>query len=124
MALILAAVLGVFVSLVGAAIMWSPFNALQAFGIDPSHMADIGLAPGLGLRQLALGLIIVALALARQARALGTVLLIGSVIPVGDFAIAGKEFGYAGAVRHLVTLPFSLLLGLVLVSRPSKLYGR
>jgi hypothetical protein len=95
----------------------SPFNTVQAFGIDPSHMADLALAPGLGVRELAIGLIMVALAFARQARALGTVLLIGSIIPVGDFAIAGKAFGYAAAIRHLITLPFSLILGLVLVRK-------
>jgi hypothetical protein len=58
MALILAALLGVFISLVGVWFITSPFNAVQAFGIDPSHMADIALAPGLGVRDVALGLII------------------------------------------------------------------
>jgi hypothetical protein len=117
MALILAGLLGAFVSLVGVALIVSPFNAVQAFGIDPSHMADLALAPGLGTRQLAIGLIIMALALSRKAAALGTVLLIGSIVPIGDFAIAGKAFGYAAAIRHLITLPFSLILGLVLVRR-------
>jgi hypothetical protein len=117
MALILAGLLGAFVAFVGFAILWSPFSALPAFGIDPSHMADIGLAPGLGVRQLAIGLAIVALALRRQASALGTLLLIGSIVPVGDYLIAGKAFGYAASIRHLITLPFSLGLGLVLVRR-------
>jgi hypothetical protein len=117
MALILAGLLGVFVSLVGLELTVSPFNAVQAFGIDPSHMADLELAPGLGMRQLAIGLMIVALALMRKAQALGAMLLIGSIIPIGDFAIAGKAFGHAAAVRHLITLPFSLVLGLVLVRR-------
>jgi len=117
MALILAGLLGVFISLVGLALIASPFNAVQAFGIDPSHMADLALAPGMGVRELALGLTIIALALTRKASALGAVLLIGSIVPVGDFAIAGKALGYAAAVRHLITLPFSLILGLALVRR-------
>jgi hypothetical protein len=117
MALILAGLLGVFVSLVGVALILSPAGAVAAFGIDPSHMADLELAPGLGMRQLAIGLMIVTLALMRKARALGAVLLAGSLIPIGDFAIAGKAFGYAAAIRHLITLPFSLILGLVLVRR-------
>ncbi len=117
MALILAGLLGLFISLVGAALIASPFNSVQAFGIDPSHMADLELAPGMGVRELAIGLTIVALALMREAKALGALLLIGSIIPVSDFAIAGKALGYAPAVRHLVTLPFSLILGLVLVRR-------
>ncbi len=117
MALILAGLFGIFVSLVGVALIVSPAGAVQAFGIDPSHLADLALAPGLGLRQLAIGLTVVVLAMAREARSLGALLLIGSIVPVGDFAIAGKAFGYAAAVRHLITLPFSLGLGLVLVRK-------
>src|SRR5271157_3970632 len=119
MALVLAALRGLFMSLVGVALIASPFSAVQAFGIDPSHMADIALAPGMGVRELAIGLTIVALAAMRKARALGAVLLIASIVPVGDFAIAGKALGYAAAARHLMTLPFSLILGLVLVRKAS-----
>ncbi len=119
MALVLAALLGLFMSLVGVALIASPFSAVQAFGIDPSHMADIALAPGMGVRELAIGLTIVALAAMRKARALGAVLLIASIVPLGDFAIAGKALGYAAAWRHLMTLPFSLILGLVLIRRAS-----
>jgi len=117
MALILAGLLGLLLSLVGAALIVSPFNAVQAFGIDPSHMADLALAPGMGVRQLAIGSIVLTLALMRKASALGAVLLIGSIVPIGDFAIASKALGYAAASRHLITLPFSLILGLVLVRR-------
>jgi hypothetical protein len=117
MALILAGFLGAFICLTGAWFIASPFHAVQAFGIDPSHLADIALAPGLGVRNLALGLIILVFAMARNTRALGTVLLLGSIVPLGDFAIAGKAVGYAVAARHLITLPFSLVLGLVLVRR-------
>ncbi len=119
MALILAALLGAFLSLIGAALITSPFGAVQAFGIDPSHMADIGLAPAMGVRELAIGLAVVALAAMRQARALGAVLLLASIVPLGDFAIAGKAVGYAAAIRHLMVLPFTLFLGLVLVRRAS-----
>ena len=117
MALILAVLLGAFLCLVGAALIWSPFNAVQAFGIDPSHMADIALAPGLGVRDIALGLIIIAFALARKPAAAGTALLLTSIVPIGDYAIAGKALGYAPAIRHLITLPFLLILGLILVRK-------
>jgi hypothetical protein len=117
MALILAGLLGVFVSLVGAWFITSPFNAVQAFGVDPSHLADIALAPGLGVRDVALGLIIIGFALARKPGATGAALLITSIVPIGDYAIAGKAFGYAAAVRHLITLPFLVILGLILVRK-------
>ena len=117
MALILAGLLGAFLCLVGVWFITSPFNAVQTFGVDPSHLADIALSPGLGLRDLALGLIIVAFALARKPGATGTALLITSIVPIGDYVIAGKAVGYAAAVRHLIALPFLLILGLVLVRK-------
>ena len=117
MALILAGVLGAFICLVGAWRITSPFNAVQAFGVDPSHLADIALAPGLGIRDVALGLIIIGFALARKPAATGAALLITSIVPIGDYAIAAKAFGYAAAVRHLITLPFLLILGLILVRK-------
>ncbi len=117
MALILAGILGVFIGLAGVWFITSPFNAVQAFGVDPSHLADIALAPGLGVRDLALGLLIVGFALARKPGATGAALLTASIVPIGDFVIAGKAFGYAAAVRHLIALPFLLILGLILVRR-------
>jgi hypothetical protein len=119
MLLVLAALLGAFFCLIGIALIASPFAAVQAFGIDPSHMADIGLAPAMGVRELAIGLAIVALASMRRAGALGAVLLVVSIVPLGDYWIAGKAMGYAAAWRHLATLPFSLILGLALIGRAS-----
>jgi hypothetical protein len=117
MALILSGLFGVLLSAIGGWMIASPFTAEQVFGIDPSHMADIALMPAIGARQLALGLIVLLLALRQKAGALGTVLLIGSLVPIADFVIAGKAFGYAAAIRHLVTLPFFVGLGAVLARK-------
>jgi hypothetical protein len=119
MLLVLAGLLGAFFCLIGVAFIASPFVVVQAFGIDPSHMADIGLAPLAGVRELAIGLAIIALAAMRRGGALGAVLLVASIVPLGDYWISGKAVGYAAAWRHLVTLPFSLILGLALVGRAS-----
>jgi Domain of unknown function (DUF4267) len=116
-ALVLSGLLGLFLSVMGAWMLTSPFNAVQLFGIDPSHMADIAIAPTMAIRQLALGLIILALALRRKAGALGTVLLIAAIVPVGDFLVAAKAFGASGAIRQLALLPFFLGLGLILVRK-------
>ncbi len=117
MTLILAGLFGLFLSAIGGWMITSPFTAVQAFGVDPSHMADIGLAPAMGARQLALGLIVVLLALRRKSGALGTVLLVGCIVPVADFMVAGKAFGYGAAIRHLLTLPFFAVLGMALVRK-------
>jgi hypothetical protein len=119
MLLTLAGLLGAFFCLIGAAMIASPFAVVQAFGIDPSHMADIGLAPLMGTRELAIGLAIVALAAMRRAGALGALLLVASIVPLGDYWIAAKAVGYGAAWRHLLTLPFSLVLGLALIGRSS-----
>jgi hypothetical protein len=71
----------------------------------------------LGIRDVALGLIIIGFALALKPAATGAALLITSIVPIGDYAIAAKAFGYAAAVRHLITLPFLLILGLILVRK-------
>jgi hypothetical protein len=117
MALISAGLLGLFLCLIGAALIWAPFNAVQAFGIDPSHLADIALAPGLGVRDIALGLLIFGFAVARKSTAAGAALLITAIVPIGDFVIAGKAVGYAAAFRHLVAVPVLLILGLILVRK-------
>ncbi len=117
MALILAGVLGLFLCLIGAALILSPFKAVQAFGIDPSHLADIALAPGLGVRDIALGLLILAFAAARKPASTGAALLVTAIVPLGDFAIAGKAMGYAAAAKHLIAAPFLIVLGLILVRK-------
>jgi hypothetical protein len=117
MALIFAGLLGVFLCLIGAALIWAPANAVQAFGIDPSHLADIALAPGLGVRDIALGLLILGFAVARNGAAAGAALLITAIVPIGDFVIAGKAVGYAAAIRHLIAVPFLIVPGLMLVRK-------
>jgi hypothetical protein len=114
MALLLAGFFGVFLTAIGIAFIQSPQVIAQAFGIDPSHMADLAMTPVAGVRQLAFGLVLIALALRRQRAALGTVLLIGALIPIGDYLLAGQTVGYGAAIRQLITLPVFLILGVAL----------
>ncbi len=117
MALIFTGVFGLFLALAGSVFLASPEVAVSAFGIDPSHMADLGLAPALGVRQIVYGLTLAALAVARKPAALGIVLLLGALVPLGDYFVAGKILGHAQAIRQLITLPVFLILGLVLVRK-------
>ncbi len=116
MALILAGVFGVFLALMGSVFLISPQVAVSAFGIDPSHMADLALAPALGVRQVVYGCTLAALAASRKSSALGIVLLLGALVPIGDYFVAGQALG-SQAIRQLVTLPLFLVLGLVLVRK-------
>ncbi len=117
MALILAGLFGLFLVATGAVFLVSPQVAVGSFGIDASHMADLPLAPAMGVRQIVFGLIFLVLALRREAAALGTALLLGAAVPVADWLMASKALGYSGAIRQLITLPVFLLLGLILVRR-------
>lgn len=112
----LAIAFGLFYCAVGVAFVTSPASSVTIFGVDASHMADVSLASALGVRQLALGVIIVWLALA-QPKAGGMVLLIASAIPLRDASLANKAFGFSVAARHLVVVAASLLLGLLLIRK-------
>ncbi len=117
MALILTGLFGLFLAAMGSVFLMSPQVAVTAFGIDASHMADLGLAPALGVRQIVYGLTLAALALARKPVALGIVLLLGALVPLGDYFVAGQALGHAQAVRQLITLPLFLVLGIILVRK-------
>jgi hypothetical protein len=117
MALILAGLFGLFLAAMGSVFLLSPQVAVSAFGIDPSHMADLGLAPALGVRQIVYGLTLAALAAGRKASALGIVLLLGALVPIGDYLVASQALGHTAAIRQLLTLPVFLVLGLVLVRK-------
>jgi len=117
MALIATGLFGLFLAAMGSVFLMSPQVAVAAFGIDPSHMADLGLAPALGIRQIVYGLTLAALALGRKSSALGIVLLLGALVPVGDYFVAGQALGHTQAIRQLITLPIFLILGVVLVRR-------
>ncbi len=117
MALILAGLFGLFLTAMGSVFILSPQVAVSAFGIDPSHMADLGLASAVGIRQIVYGLTLAALALTRKSVALGIVLLLGALVPIGDYLVAGQTLGYTAAIRQLVTLPVFLILGVVLVRK-------
>ncbi len=115
MALILSALYGLFLSAVGAAFILSPRSAVQIFGIDPTHLADIALSPIAGARELALGLVIVVLAIAREQRAAGLALVVSMVVPVMDFVLASRLIGPEVAWRHLVVAAVALMLGLLVL---------
>jgi hypothetical protein len=117
MTLIFAGLFGLFLAAMGSVFLLSPQVAVASFGIDPSHMADLPLAPVLGIRQIVFGLTVAALAARRASSALGVVLLLGALVPIGDWLIAGQALGHGMAIRQLSVLPVFLILGFVLVRR-------
>lgn len=73
---------GIFLIVSGSMLLLTIKTAEVLF--DLQNLED-PLALGMGIRQLALGTIIVMLTLTRQLKALGLVMIIGAIIPMSDF---------------------------------------
>ncbi|RDI62568.1 DUF4267 domain-containing protein [Microvirga subterranea] len=84
---------GVFV-LLGILFVFLPRAGAALFGIRPSEDAELSYVSAIGLRDLALGFYLFALSRLSTARAVGAILAITVLIPVGDVIIVGMERGF------------------------------
>ncbi len=103
---------GVFLIVSGSMLLLNMQAAELLFDMQD---LDTPLALALGIRQLAMGSIIVMLALTRQLKALGLVMVIGSIVPISDFFIFSPVIGWASALRHAASVPIILGLGFYLL---------
>jgi len=103
---------GAFLVVSGAMLLLTLQTAQVVFDLKD---LDNPLALGLGIRQLAIGAIIVMLALSRQVKSLGLVMVIGAIIPMSDFFIFSPVIGWVSALRHLAPVPLILGLGFYLL---------
>jgi hypothetical protein len=85
---------GVFV-LLGLLFILAPRMGAALFGLPAPEGASLGYLPVIGLRDLAFGLYLFALARLAGRRAVGTVLAITVLIPAGDVAIVALERGWS-----------------------------
>jgi hypothetical protein len=91
---------GVFV-LLGILFILAPRTGAALFGLPAPEGRALGYLPAIGLRDLAFGLYLYALNRTAPPRALGLVLAITVLIPVGDIAILALERG-AESPGHLL----------------------
>lgn len=103
---------GIFLVVSGSMLLLSSKSAEVLFDLDD---LDSTLALAMGIRQLAMGTIIIMLALTRQVRALGLVMVIGAIVPMSDFFIFSPVIGWASALRHALAVPVILGLGFYLL---------
>ncbi|MEU4717997.1 DUF4267 domain-containing protein [Nonomuraea dietziae] len=111
------AVLGaLFILYIGVSYLFAPQASAAGFGL-PSIPSDNGFLQVKGIRDLASGLIIVALLATGQRRALGWTMLAMALIPFGDAALvlghdgsAGMAYFVHGSTAVLVALTGALLL--------------
>jgi hypothetical protein len=83
---------GVFV-LLGLLFVFLPRAGAALFGIRPSDIAGLSYVSAIGLRDLALGLYLFTLSRLSTARAVGAILAITVLIPIGDVIIVWMQRG-------------------------------
>ena len=102
---------GALLVFIGARFLLSPAVAEQAFGIQ-TVTNDFSFHYIKGIRDLAVGIAILAMLLTHTQRGLGILLLTASIVPVADFLIALNAPGHL--TSHLYPHLTAVVLGLVL----------
>jgi uncharacterized membrane protein len=117
--LILAALIGVGIMVIGCFYLLSPERISGSFGLKPpAPDADTRAWLRLkGVRDVASGLAVLTLMLTADARTVGIVLLVFAIIPFGDMStilVSGGRKGTAFSI-HGVTCAVMLVVGLLLI---------
>ena len=96
-----------------------PKAGKRAFGKDPGEEDDHTFHRATSIRQAYIGALIILLALVREQRALGALLVTASVVPAADFLLALKapDGGFGKALRHAPSVPLVVALGLHFLRR-------
>ena len=79
--------------LIGLVLIVTPRTGAAIFGVPAPEGRGAAYLPALGLRDIAFGLYVLALALFSTRRAVGLVLGITVLIPIGDIAIVAADRG-------------------------------
>jgi len=117
--LILAALLAVGIIVIGCFYLVSPERISGTFGLKPPARdpdTRAWLRPK-GIRDVAAGVVVLAMMLTADRRLVGIVLLVEAMIPFGDMSInllSGGSKSRAGSV-HGVTCAVMLVVGLLLI---------
>jgi hypothetical protein len=108
---------GTFLIVSGALLLFAHEAADVVFGMQGENaLQNSPLVSAMGIRQLAIGCMIVLLALSRQSKALGLVMLVGAIVPLADFVMFAPTIGWVSSLRHAAPVPVILGLGIYLLS--------
>ncbi len=105
---------GIFLIVSGLMILFFPNSASVLFDIKNIGTLKEPMALAMGIRQFSIGLMIAALVLSNQLKALGLIMLIGAIVPLTDFFIFSSSIGWVSALRHAAPVPLIFGLGLYL----------
>ncbi|MCX4672518.1 DUF4267 domain-containing protein [Streptomyces sp. NBC_01381] len=123
LATILAVLGGLFLLYIGALFLLAPQASAEGFGLPtwPQHQGE-GILAAKGMRDTGFGLVILALLLAGQRKALGLAMAAMAVVPAGDMLIVLNEGGPAATaygVHGLTAAAVAVTAGLLLRERPA-----
>jgi len=115
----LAALMAVSIMVIGCFYLLSPGRISRSFGLKPpASDADTGAWLRLkGIRDVAAGLVVLAMILAADRRLVGIVLLVEAIIPLGDMSIILASGGSKSRALsiHGITCAAMLVVGLWLI---------
>jgi hypothetical protein len=118
---VVSALIGVFLVVSGTTLVFFKPVADVIFGVSGSaSMVLDPLSSEMGIRQLALGLIIFLLAVFREKNALGITMTIGWLVPLLDFVEFSHTIGVVSALRHGIPVPIVLGAGILLLTVKKK----
>ena len=117
--LILAAILALGIIVIGCFYLLSPERISGTFGLKPpaSDADTLAWLRPKGVRDVVAGLVVLAMMLTVDMRAVGRVLLVEAIIPLGDMSIvlgSGGSKSRAFSI-HGVTCAVMLVVGLLLI---------
>ena len=106
---------GLFLIVSGTLQLFFPHAGSVLFDLPNVEALKDPMALAMGIRQLAIGLMITTLVWSHQQKALGYIMVIGAVVPFTDFLVFSPVIGTVSALRHAVPVPMILGLGLYLL---------
>lgn len=102
---------------IGARFLLSPEIAEAGYGIHFKEQGDYSFHYIKGIRDIFTGLILCILVLSRQIKALGIILLVGTIIPIVDMIIVlSKDYNsLAQAMPHISAIIVCSVFGIILL---------
>ena len=117
-----ALLLGLGMIFLGARFFYSPEAATAGYGIHFEAHGDFSFDYIKGVRDIFSGVVLTALVLLKERRALGVALLAGTMIPLADMLIVlNKPYnGPLQAMPHIIATIICLTFGLLLLTTKSQ----
>ncbi|MES2799868.1 MAG: DUF4267 domain-containing protein [Bacteroidota bacterium] len=115
-AVLLSILVAFFLVISGLLLLFSPHYSGLLYDVTDLERMNTSITWAMGIRQLVLGVMFIALIYFKQFKAFGIVLLAGSLIPFTDFFLFCNETGWLSALRHLASIPILIGLGMYFFS--------